>query len=57
MFHMAAATESAKKFDIFHQGHLGKTADIEKSRSPAKNAVVAAAHSQQNACVMSKAVR
>jgi hypothetical protein len=49
--------EPAKKFYVFHQRHLGKAAYIEKRSSPAEDAVIAASHSQQNACVMSKAVR
>ncbi len=49
--------ESAKKFHIFHQRHLGKSAYIEEGSSPAEYPVIAAAYSQQNACVMSKAVR
>jgi hypothetical protein len=49
--------ELAKKFDVFHQRHLRKSAYIEKGTSPAEYAMIAAAYSQQNACVMSKAVR
>ena len=49
--------ESAKKFYIFHQWHVGKSANIEEGSSPAEYPVIAAAHSQQNSCVMSKTVR
>jgi hypothetical protein len=49
--------EQAKKFYVFHQRHVGKSASIEEGSSPAEDAVIAASHSQQNACVMSKAVR
>ena len=49
--------ESAIKFYVFHQRHLGKSAYIEKGTAPAEYAVIAASNSQQNACVMSKAVR
>jgi hypothetical protein len=49
--------EPAKKFDIFHQRHVGKSAYVKESSSPAEYPVIAAAHSQQNSCVMSKTVR
>jgi hypothetical protein len=49
--------EPATKFDIFHQRHVGKSAYVKESSSPAEYPVIAAAHSQQNSCVMSKAVR
>jgi hypothetical protein len=49
--------EPAQKFYVFHQRHLGKSANIDEYGSPAKNAVIAASHPQENACVMSKAVR
>jgi hypothetical protein len=41
--------EPAKKFDVFHQRHLGKSAYVKEGSSPAEYAVIAAAHSQQNA--------
>ena len=49
--------ESAIKFYVFHQRHFGKSAYIEKGTAPAEYAVITASNSQQNACVMSKAVR
>jgi hypothetical protein len=49
--------EPAEKFDIFHQGYLWKSANVEEGRSPAEYAVIAAPHAKQNSCVMSKAVR
>jgi hypothetical protein len=49
--------EPAKKFYIFHQRHVGKSAYVEEGSSPAEYPVIAAAHSQQNSCVMSKTVR
>jgi hypothetical protein len=48
--------EPAKKFYVLHQWHVGKSANVEEGSSPAENAVVAASHSQQDSCVMSKAV-
>jgi len=49
--------ESAIKFYVFHQRHLGKSANSDEGSSPAEYPVIAAAYSQQNACVMSEAVR
>jgi len=49
--------EPAKKFDVFHQRHLRKSAYVEEGSSPAENAMIAASHSQQDPCVMTKAVR
>ena len=49
--------EPAQKFYVFHQRNLGKSANIDEYGSPAENAVIAASHSQENAGVMSKAVR
>jgi hypothetical protein len=43
---MTAATEAAKEFDIFHHRHFGKPAHVEERRSVAKDAVIAASHSQ-----------
>jgi hypothetical protein len=54
---MTIAVELAKKFCVLHQRHLGKTAYVDKRSSPAEYTMIAASHSQQNACVMSKAVR
>jgi hypothetical protein len=50
------AVELAKKFCVFHQRDVGKSANVEESSSPAENAVIAASHSQQNPSVMSQAV-
>lgn len=55
--HATTAVESTEKFHIFHQRHLGESAYVEKGSSPAEYPVIAASHSQQNSCVMSKAVR
>jgi len=57
VFYATASVEPAKKFDVFHQRRLRKSANIEEGSSPAENAVIAASHSQQDPCVMSKAVR
>lgn len=57
VLHTTTAVEPAKKFHVFHQRHLGKSANIEEGSSPAEYPVIAAAHSQQDACVMSEAVR
>jgi len=37
--------EPAEKFYIFHQWHVGKSANIEEGRSPAEYSVIAASHS------------
>jgi PhoPQ-activated pathogenicity-related protein len=47
----------AEKSNVFHQRHVGKSADVQEDSSPAEYAVIAASHSQQKACVMRKAVR
>jgi hypothetical protein len=54
---MTIAVELAIKFYVFHQRHLGKSADLKEGSPPAENAVIAASDSQQNTCVMSKAIR
>ena len=51
------AMELANKSNVFHQRHLGKSANVQEDSSPAEYAVIAASHSQQNACVMRKAIR
>jgi hypothetical protein len=48
--------ELTKKFYVFHQRHLGKSAYIEEGSSPTEYPVIAAAHSQQDARVMSETV-
>jgi hypothetical protein len=48
--------EVAKKFCVFHQRDVGKSANVEEGSAPAENAVIAASHSQQNSSVMSKTV-
>jgi hypothetical protein len=50
------AVEPAEKFYVFHQRHLWKSANLEEGSSPAEYAVIAASHSKQNPCIMSKAV-
>jgi hypothetical protein len=47
----------AKKFYVFHQRHLRKSANVPEDRSPAEYAVIAASHSNGNTSVMGKAVR
>jgi hypothetical protein len=49
--------EPAEKFDIFHQRHLWKSANLEEGSPPTEYAVIAASHSKQDPCIMSKAVR
>jgi len=51
------AMELANKSNIFHQRHLGESADVQEDSSPAEYAVIAASHSQQKACVMRKTIR
>ena len=51
------AMELAHKSNIFHQRHVGKSADVQEDSSPAEYAVIAASHSQQKACVMRKTIR
>src|SRR5882724_5312173 len=55
--HAAAVTKSAKKFHIFHQRHLWKSANINKCTSPTEHSVIAASHSEQQACIMRESVR
>jgi hypothetical protein len=54
---MPAAIKRAKKFHIFHQRHIGKSANINKCSSPAEDSMIAASHSEQDACVMGETVR
>jgi hypothetical protein len=42
----SVVVHSSKKFYVFHQRHLGKSANIDEYSSPAENAVIAASHSQ-----------
>ena len=51
------AVELANKSNVFHQRHLGKSANVQEDSSPAEYAVIATSHSQQKACVMRKAIR
>jgi hypothetical protein len=57
VFYTTAAVEPAQKFYVFHQRHLGKSANIDEYGSPTENAMIATSHSQENACVVGKAVR
>jgi hypothetical protein len=41
----AKAVEPSEKFYVFHQGHLGKSANLKEGSSPAKYSVIAASHS------------
>jgi hypothetical protein len=56
MHHAPASTESPEKFHVLHQWNLWKTADLGKNAAPAKYSVITAPHSEQDACVMRKAV-
>jgi len=49
--------ELAHKSNIFHQRHIGKSANVQEDSSSAEYAVIAASHSKQNACVMRKTIR
>src|SRR5438128_2522526 len=55
--HAAAAMKPAKKFDIFHQRHRGKSANIHKRSSTTEDSMIAASYSEQHACVMRETVR
>ena len=57
VYHATVAMKPAKKFDIFHQRHRGKSANINKCTSPTEDSMIAAAHSEQHACVMRETVR
>jgi len=48
--------QPAKKFYVFHQRHFWKSANVQEGSSPAEQPVIAASHSEQNACVMRKGV-
>jgi len=48
--------QPAKKFYVFHQRHFWKSANVQEGSSPAEQPVIAASHSEQNACVMRKSV-
>jgi hypothetical protein len=54
--HAPVSMKLAKKFDVFHQGRLGKSANINKRASPTKDSMIAASDPQQNACIMGEAV-
>jgi hypothetical protein len=49
--------ETSKKFHVLHYRGLWKSAGIDERSPPAEYAMIAAAHSQQNASVMGKAIR
>src|SRR5437899_1944846 len=55
--HAPKAVKPAKKFYIFHQRHVWKSPNINKSRSPTEKAMIAASHPKQEPRVMRKAVR
>jgi hypothetical protein len=55
-YHASVSMKLAKKFDVFHQGRLGKSPNINKRASPAKDSMIAASDPQKNACIMSEAV-
>jgi hypothetical protein len=56
-YHATALPKQAKKFDIFHQRHFWKTANVNKHSSPTEYPVIAAPHSQHDSGVMCKAIR
>jgi len=49
--------QPAKKFDIFHQRHNGKSANTNKRSSTTEDSMIAASYSEQHACVMRETVR
>src|SRR5207245_11760615 len=53
----SAVTKPAKQFHIFHQRHLGKSANINKCSLPAEHSMIPASDSEQHACVMRESVR
>jgi len=55
--HSTAVTKPAKKFHIFHQWHLRKSANFNKCSSPTEDSMIPASHPEQEPCVMRKAVR
>src|SRR5439155_10256810 len=55
--HATAATKPPKEFHVFHQRHLGKSANINKCSSPTEHSVIAASHSEQQAGIMRESVR
>jgi hypothetical protein len=57
MHDAAAAAKSPKKFDIFHERHFGKSPRVNKRCSSAEHSMITASHSEQEPCVMCKAVR
>jgi hypothetical protein len=57
MHHAATAAKSPKKFNIFHDRHIGEFPSVNKRCSPAENSMVAASHPEQKPRVMRKAVR
>jgi hypothetical protein len=57
MFYATAAMEAAKKFYVFHQRYVGKSANIDEGGSPAEEAVIATSHPKGDPSVMRKAIR
>jgi hypothetical protein len=57
MHHSTGATKPAKKFYIFHHRHFWKPANIKEDIASAEYPVIPTPHSEQDACVMRKAIR
>jgi hypothetical protein len=52
-----AAPKLTKKFHVLHEWHAREAANVDEYSSAAEYAVIAAANSEQNACVMRETVR
>jgi hypothetical protein len=57
MHEATAATESPKKFNIFHERHVWKSSHVKKCCSSAEHSMIAASHPEQEPRVMRKAIR
>src|ERR1700746_163596 len=55
--HATAAAKPSEKFHTFHQRHPWNPANINKCSSPTEHSVIAASHSEQQACIMRESVR
>jgi hypothetical protein len=56
MHHSTPATQPSKKFCVFHQRHFRKPANIKEHIAPAEYPVIPTPHSEQDTCVMRKAI-
>jgi hypothetical protein len=57
MHDATAAAKSPKKFNIFHERHVGKSPSVNKRCSSAEHSMITTSHPEQEPCVMRKAVR